>query len=238
MDEVVPRIEPRIVVADTARGSLRIAEIELGGVPRGAVLVLCDVGRLELETVEALNGFAAHGYVSLAADLAADLSAAATDVDLLRDVAMLIERLSRRGWEPQQIGLVGYGFGGRVALLAASEFVLGAAVSVAPASVRQGCSPRGPALVEVARPVHTPWLGLFGERDPESPTTAVTELADRLVAPSPAYVELVTYPGVDGLFHRDAAAADVHAACFDSWQRTLEWLNLRVVPRPTPLARQ
>ena len=53
---------------------------------------------------------------------------------------------------------------------------------------------------------------------------------------APAFTQLVVYPGVGPDFHRDAAPALVHAAAFDCWQRVVEWLNVRVSPRPTPYA--
>lgn len=201
----------------SSRGALRVAEIKLGGVSRGAVVVLCDVGALEHDAPDVMNGLAEHGYESLAADLSS--TRPARDDDLLREVSTLLGRLGDRGWSPEQIGLVGYGFGGRVALLAASEFGLGAAVSVAPTGVQ--VSP--PSL-------RAPWLGLFGDLDENVPPQTVRELGEALDSGSPVHTETVGYPGVGAEFHRDAPEVLAHAAAFDSWQRTVEWLNLRVVP--------
>jgi carboxymethylenebutenolidase len=47
---------------------------------------------------------------------------------------------------------------------------------------------------------------------------------------------VVTYPGVSRTYYRDSYEAAAHAAAFDTWQRVVEWLNRRVVPRSTPLA--
>jgi carboxymethylenebutenolidase len=231
MDDM-PRIEPRCARMHLSSGSNRVAEIELGGVPRGAVIVVSEAGRLELEAFDAMNTFAAHGYVSVAADLAVPAKGTRpADRDLLCDVGALLERLAGRGWASEQVGIVGSGLGGRVALLAAAEFPLGGAVSFSPEGVTaEGL--RDPA------PVRTPWLGLFGGRDRGTPLEAIVRLRDRLETRSPAHVEIVSYPLADGHFHRGGAATSVHTAYFDGWQRAVEWLNLRVVPRPTPLAQR
>ncbi|GAA5210847.1 dienelactone hydrolase family protein [Streptomyces thinghirensis] len=236
MELAFPRIDPAVSEVMSARGALRVAEIRLGGVPRGAVIVLCDAGTGGQDAPGVMNALVEHGYESVAAVLpASGAGSAATDHDLLEDVAALLGRLAERGWSPDQVGLVGYGLGGRTALLAAAEFPLGAAVSVAPAGLT-AASGMLPALADAARPVRTPWLGLFGEEDADAPAPAVLSLGASL-AQSSAYTELVTYPGVARAFHDDAARdALAHAAAFDSWQRTVEWFDLRVVPRPTPLA--
>jgi carboxymethylenebutenolidase len=211
----VPRIVPSTGEIESPRGALRVAEIRLGGVPRGAAIVLCDAGALDRDAADAMNGLAEHGYESIAADLTR--TGPVTDDDALRDVGLVLDHLGERGWSAEQIGLVGYGFGGGIALLAAAEFGLGAAVSVAPVGAPEPL------------PVRTPWLGIFGDGGPWS-------LGETLASRSPVYTELVSYPGVTGEFYRGSSEAPAHAASFDSWQRTVEWLNLRVVPRLTPLA--
>ncbi len=225
MEVGVLRIEPELSEIESSRGAaLRVAEIKLGGVPRGAVVVLCEAGGLEHDAPEVLNRLAEHGYESLAADLSsAGPAVTARDDELLRDVAILLGRLAGRGWSPEQIGLVGYGLGGRVALLVAAEFELGAAVSVAPAGLRTPAGPLG-----------TPWLGLFGDLDENLPAQAVRRLGEKLDSGSPVHTEVVGYPGVGEGFHRASPEVLAHAAEFESWQRTVEWLNLRVAPRPSP----
>jgi carboxymethylenebutenolidase len=234
MSTAVPRISPTRTDVAVAGGALRIAQITLPGVPRGAVIVLGELDRMGDQAVDLMNGLAEHGYESIAADLTAIDPEIGDDaaVAALRD---LVTHLGTRDWVEQQIGVVGYGFGGRVALRAAADLDLGAAVSISPDGLTQA-RPGRPALVDEARPVSTPWLGMFGARDEQAPPAAVDRLDDLLTEPSPAFTELVTYPGVDGDFFHESAEALGHAAMFDSWQRVIEWLNLRVVPRPTPYA--
>ena len=227
MDIAFPRIEPAVAPVSFTHGSRRslpVARLELGGIPRGAVIVLCGAGALERDAGDVMNGLAEKGYESVAVDLSAG-GDTVDDHALSADVSVLLEQLGDRGWSLEQVGLIGYGFGGRTALLAAAEFELGAAVSV------------GPPLIRAARPVQTPWLGLFGRQDPAAPPEALARLRACL-RDSPVYTEVVTYAGVARDFRRDAREALAHAASFDAWQRTLEWLELRVAPRLTPLARK
>jgi carboxymethylenebutenolidase len=235
MTTAVPRISPTRTELTVASEVLTLAEIQLPGVPRGAVILLCDPDALDEQAVDLMNGLAEHGYESLVTSIGGAGLANVSDPDALAIVQALLGRLANRGWDPEQVGMVGFGFGGRVALRAAAESGLGAAVSVSPNGMIHGTGHQ-PALIDDAQPVTTPWLGMFGELDPGAPRDAIQVLAERLTEPSPAYTELVTYPGVADDFFRDSAEALGHAAMFDSWQRIVEWLNLRVVPRPTPYA--
>ncbi|MGW1785649.1 dienelactone hydrolase family protein [Streptomyces sp. NPDC002143] len=172
-----------------------------------------------------MNRLAEHGYASIAADLSAG---GPTDGELVAGAGALLSTLVGQGWSYDQVGVIGYGFGGRVAFLAATAFELGASVSVSP---RAADSVRtDPA----AASLRTPWLGLFGESDGCAEDPSPSELGAELGATSPAHTSIMTYPAGD--FYRDSTDPARHAAAFDSWQRTVEWLNRRVAPRPTPLA--
>ncbi len=223
-------IEPDATRLTTPRGTHPARELRLGGVPRGAAVVVCPTGALDADAAPALNRLAGQGYESVAVGVPED----AGDHALLDAVDAALDRLALRGWTAEQVGVVGYGAGGRAAVVAASGVELGAAVSIAPTWSGDPAA----ALEELARHAHTlraPWLGLFGDGD--VPAGAVAALGEALDARSPVFARLVVYPAVSGAFHRGSARTAVHAAGFDSWQRTVEWLDQRVVPRPTPLAR-
>jgi len=222
LDVDVPRIEPVRSTLDLSGGTLETAEIRLFGLPRGAALLLMDEGGLDTLAPELMNRLAEHGFESLAADLG---SLALEDAGSVTAVEELLDVLAERGWSRDQVGVVGYGGGGAVALEAARDLTLGAAVSV---------SPRG--VLDVAEPaVRSPWLGMFGELDEEMPLAAVLDLESR-VWRGTEFSRLVVYPGVGAGFYRASASSLDHAASFDSWQRVVEWLNVRVAPRLSPIA--
>ncbi|WP_329410255.1 hypothetical protein OG563_46915 [Nocardia vinacea] len=113
-------------------------EITLGGVPRGAVIVLCEPGRLG-EACGPMNGLAEHGYESVAAKV----SDGASEV-----IDSLLAYLGERGWGLEQVGVIGYGVSGRAALFTAAEYARGAAVSIAPAG----------SVADQGEPLRTPWI--------------------------------------------------------------------------------
>jgi carboxymethylenebutenolidase len=233
MDPAAPWIEPTGERVRSPRGAAPALAISLGGVPRGAVVVLCAAGALDREAAAVLNGLAQHGYESIAVDATA---AGIESPDLAVDwVEAALDHLARRTWTAEQVGVVGYGAGGRVAMAAAARLTLGAAVSVAPTS-ESWPSRAGQPSRWWSDSVTTPWLGMFGNDVSDIAPSSLSALRDDLATASPVFTRVVQYPEVSGPFYRAAAAATSHAASFDSWQRTVEWLNLRVVPRPSALA--
>ncbi|MGW1783684.1 dienelactone hydrolase family protein [Streptomyces sp. NPDC002143] len=230
MDTVV-RIEPRRDEVMLSGGAHPVAAIRLGGVPRGAVLVLCAPGALERDAADLMNGLAEHGYESVAADLSVEGGRVGESAEALsHDLGVLLGLLADRGWNHEEIGVIGYELGGSAAFHAASSFTLGAAVSVSPTGPATGTT--WSEVSERVGPLRTPWLGLFGEQD--LPHPSMGELQEQLDTASDVFVELIGYDGVGRLFYRDAPQARLHAAAFDAWQRALEWLESRVAPRPTP----
>jgi carboxymethylenebutenolidase len=227
MDDLV-RIEPTRGRVTTSHGEVAVLEIELGGCPRGLVLLLGDTKGLGHEASETMNRLAEHGYETLAACVPArgfgDL------------VGVLIDRAKNRGWAAEQVAILGVGVGGRGALMAAMAEEVAAAVSVSPTfgSVSDAVAAEPlPDLVDVLR---TPWLGLFGEHDAAVGPEELVELRSVLDARSDVFSRVVRYPGVGRDFHERSADGVSYAASYDGWQRVIEWLDARVAPRLTPLA--
>lgn len=212
-------------------GSWPIAEFRLGGVPRGAVLAVCDRGTLATDAPDIVHEFAMHGYETLVCDTSSPGLSGEAELEL---VDALLSRLAARDWQDEQIGIAGFGTGGRAALLAARRFRVGAAVSVSPTAVVG----ETPDLVELAQGLRTPWLGMFGDLDAHALPFDVAALRRAMRAHAPVYTEVVTYPGASDRFFDSAYEGLEYVAYFDSRQRAIEWMNRRVVPRPTPLAIQ
>jgi len=222
LDVVVPRITPTATAVDLTIGRLEVREIRLGNHARSAVVILCAAADLDSFAADRMNGLAEHGYETLATDLD---RAGTSRPDRAAVVDELVARLNDRGWDRDQIALIGYGEGASTVLAATANCPVATAVSVAPTELSgdRGARPR------------VPWLGMFGELDrivtPEDVATLASRLADIDV-----YTRTVVYPGVGADFYRDTADSLGHTAAFDSWQRVVEWLNARVAPRPTPYA--
>ena len=116
-------------------------------------------------------------------------------------------------------------------MLAAISFPLGAAVTAAPGleDVVDG-TPDRPVAVSV------PWLAMFAADEDDADAGRIADFRATTQVASSVFTSVVTYPQAAGPFYHHSRELVEHAAEFDSSQRTLEWLNLRVVPRLTPLA--
>jgi len=235
----VVRIHPVRTEIPGSRSALPIAELYLGIALRGAVALLCDEGDQALDVSETMNSLAEHGYESVAAAVASGQGdrTQVPEGELVQDTIVLVDHLGKRGWTPAQIGIIGYGLGGYAAFAAAVHGSFGAAVSVSP---HAAASPVARALTDMAgraASVRTPWLGLIGGPDNGQLRSAIRQLETALAASSPVYTEVVAYRAAIAPLYSHAPDSAAHAAAFDAWQRTTEWLNLRVAPRLTPLAK-
>jgi carboxymethylenebutenolidase len=222
VSDSTPYLIPAARSVTDAHLTVPVAEIELGPYPRGAVLLLSPAED-PAGTTQVMNRLAEHGYETLAVDLT-------TVTNAPHWIELMLKRLADRGWSHEQIGVVGYRAGAELALHTAAVCGLGAAVSV-----DIGDSARAqPGIEGALRLLQTPWLGLAAAPRPQ---TAGTHLASRwrhLRCTAAVYSQFVCYPGVLVGYSTDSGDARAHAAAFDSWQRTLEWLDARVVPRLTP----
>ena len=197
-------------------GDVPALEIRLGGTQRGLIVLLTDETTPEVEVFEAMNTFAMEGFESLALTTASGIE-------------RLVEALAtERAWVAEQIGVVGIGAGGTLALDLARRRQFGAAVSLSPV----------PDVAAVAGdPVLcTPWLGLFGADAGEVTTPGLVRLQKALDEGSDVFSRVVVYPGVGADFHRRTEDGISFSASYDGWQRTVEWLLARVASRLTSFA--
>lgn len=220
------RIQPEVTTAAIGGVEVRVCALLLGGVPRGAVVIIAGPEGLDdMTAVDTMNSLAQHGYESV---LAEPQDATLGD-DLARQVVHhLVGRMSDRGWTHEQIGVIGYGKGARAALVAGSESTFGAAISI-PRDPRQLMTPHRLTALR------TPWLGMVGLGARREMSDDLAVYRDEVRVASSEHTALVGYPGV-GHCLSDSTDELEHQAVFDTWQRTAEWLNTHVVPRPTPLA--
>ena len=221
------RVTPDSALLACDGGVIELRTVFLGGISRGAAIVLCDVGDLDTAAGDAMNRLAEHGYESVAAQL----DPAAEDDALLSRVEVLVDHLGRRGWLRAQIGLLGFGVGGRAVLLASAVRPLGVAVAMWPSGVFGNGAAGAPPVS-----ARTPLLVLVAGADPGCDAAQVHRYARMLDAASPASTEVIRYAQVTSGFAHDALEGPAHAAAFEAWQRTIETFDGHVAPRPTPLA--
>ena len=120
--------------------------------------------------------------------------------------------LAQRGVSTDRIGVVGFGLGGAVALLVATQRDFGAAVTVGGIGVVRPVAATLPALVDIAPQLRCPWLGIYG-RDGGVPEEEVHKLRDA------AHTAHVATDLVHCSYDADQSVAP------EAWARTLNWFG-------------
>ncbi len=229
----------RTVSVDVAGTPMGLYDVEPEGAASGAVIVVQEAFGVTDHIEDVCQRFARAGYRAVAPhvfhrtgdpvigydemekvmphimELKAD--------DLSADIDATIAYLGQAGFEPAQIGIVGFCMGGSVVFLVAARRSLGAGVTFYGGGVSQGRFGM-PPLVELAAELKTPWLGLFGDADQSIPVDDVEALR-AAVAAAPVATEIVRYPDADHGFHCDARSSYHEASAKDGWQRTLDWFG-------------
>lgn len=126
------------------------------------------------------------------------------------DTDAALHWLARRCVAADQMGVVGFGLGGAVALIVATQRDLGAAVTIGGIGVVEPVAAGLPALVDVAAELRCPWLGIYGQ-DGEVPEAEVNKLRDA------AHSAHVATDLVHCRFDTGQSVAP------EAWGRTLNW---------------
>lgn len=227
------------VTLSTIDGDLPVYEV-IPDDPRGAVIVFQEAYGVNDYIQDVSGRLAAAGYHTVAPHLfhragdvvipygeipkAIELIASLDDDGLLADADASIEWLRKNGFVESQIGCVGFCMGGRVTFLVAARRALGAAVGFYGGGIVAQQLPTWPALVGESATLETPWLGLFGDRDPSIPVEHVEQLREAL-REAPVATEIVRYAEAGHGFHSDRRDTYVPDAAADGWRRTLDWFE-------------
>jgi carboxymethylenebutenolidase len=143
------------------------------------------------------------------------------------DLDASFEYLDGLGFGPARTGIVGFCMGGSVALVAATQRSIGAAVTYYGGGLAEGRFGY-PPLIELAPLLRTPWQGHFGDLDKGIPVDQVEALR-AAAGSSPVDTEVHRYAGADHGFNCDDRPAVYNAdAAATAWGRTLGWLDARV----------
>lgn len=224
---------------ETADGPMAAFEARPEADARGAVIVVQEAFGVNGHIRNVTTRFADAGYHALApsyfhraggeaiedyTNFAAifPLFEGLSDDGILIDTDAALAHLVEQGFSPDQIGIVGFCFGGRVTFLVSLNRTLGAAVGFYGGGISTKGALPFPALIGEAARLLTPWMGLFGDEDASIPVKGVEELRTALTAAS-VPTDVVRYPGAGHGFHCDARADYHEEAAKDAWSRTLGW---------------
>ncbi|NLU83551.1 dienelactone hydrolase family protein [Rhodococcus sp. HNM0569] len=221
-------------VGDAGRIPLTVAEPD-GRPVRGGIVVLHESRAFGDAVQDLLGSLAAEGWVAVAPDLFH--SASPTDDGVYGDDlfaafdAACAWVADRYGIEADRVGVLGFDNAGTGAVTVAVHRPVGAAVSVAARGVLEPLSPDAPRLVDAVRSLRSPWLGLYGDDDADSPPDHVEQLRDAAAGAEVAAL-VVSYPR---LVHRRSEPSIIaepnpeDETVLDAQERVFEWFdgNLR-----------
>lgn len=204
----------RDIVLDTPAGAIGAWRADPMGAPRGGLVVVQELFGVNPHVREVADRYAAEGYVALAPAFFDGVAGQAHGIELdgtpegttrgralvdalgLEAAVAIVQAAARQlQGEGLKVGVVGFCWGGTVALLANTRLGL-------PASSYYGAR-NVPFLGE---PLRAPMQFHFGEEDPSIPPAAVE--AHRLRQPG---AETFSYPGAGHAFNRDSDSAHYRA---------------------------
>jgi carboxymethylenebutenolidase len=225
-------------------GPVPAAEVIPDGPVRGGVIVLQEAFGVNDHIIDVCGRLAAIGYRAVAPHLfhRDGVSALPYDIELAlphmanltadgirTDLTAVREHLASEGLPLSLTGIVGFCMGGSIACAIAAEDAYGAAITFYGRGMHQGRFGFAP-LVELAPLLRSPWLGLYGDLDPDIPVDQVEDLRS---AAATAHVPsaVVRYAEAGHGFHCDARPANYdEASAKDAWVRTINWLERYLAP--------
>ncbi len=230
---------PKTETLETSDGEMGLYDVEPEGAAKGAVVVIQEAFGVTSHIEDVARRVASSGYRAVAphlfhrtGDPELDYSSiekvmphmqALTREGLLSDLDATLDYLRSAGFEDSSIGVVGFCMGGTVTFLAASNYRLGAAVTFYGGGVAEGRFGM-PSLIDLAKELKTPWLGLFGDLDQGIPVEQV-ELLRSAVADSAVSAEIVRYADADHGFHCNERPSYHEDSARDAWGRTIDWFG-------------
>jgi carboxymethylenebutenolidase len=213
-------------------GTLRLTVAEPVSSVRGGIVVLHEARGVTDAVRGLVHGLAGEGWLTVAPHLYHRDGADELDGDdgqvqerverlegeqVMADTDTAFDWLAEHDIGTDRMGVIGFDFGGTVALLVATERTLGAAVTVEGEGITEARSSALPSLLTAAPGITCPWLGIYGESaDGDRPE--LKQLRDA-AASSEVASDVVVYPRSGHRFDDDPAAAA------DAWQRTLNWFD-------------
>jgi carboxymethylenebutenolidase len=228
------------ITVETVDGNMSAFEAVPSGRAKGAIVVFQEAFGQTGHIADVTDRFALHGWRAIAPDyyhrlggpifdyeeiasiqpVASSISVSSVEVD----TSAALEYLAHIGFDPENVGLVGFCLGGTVNLFAATAHRVGAAVSFYGGGISESRTGL-PPLKNIAARIQTPWLGLFGDLDQSIPAADIESLRQEL-AKSSIPSQIVCFPDADHGFHCDERPLVFNQTAADAaWRSALEWFE-------------
>lgn len=215
----------------------------LGPGPYGGVVVIHHLPGYDEPTKEITRTFARGGYTAICPNLYSreapgaspdDAAAAAraqggvADEQLVGDVAGAASHLRSLSNSNGKAGVIGYCSGGRQAFLSACSLDLEAAVDCYGGFVArhppEGAPLRVEPIVDLAKDLSCPLLGLFGAEDAHPSPEETAELEEELTRHGKTFA-FHTYEGAGHAFFAVDRPSYRPEAATEGWQRIWDWFG-------------
>jgi carboxymethylenebutenolidase len=231
------------ITLSTPEGPMPAYQVRPTGSPRGAIVVVQEAFGVTSHIEDIARRLADDGFHAVAPAffhrqgspvLAYDdfeavmpIMGQLTANGITADLTATFDHLESAGFASAHVGVVGFCMGGSVTFYAATLRTLGAAVTYYGGGVTEGRFGL-PSLVDQAKSVKTPWLGLYGDLDKGISISDVEALREATATLAVA-TEVVRYPDADHGFNcNDRPAVFNRVAADDAWKRTIEWFGRHV----------
>lgn len=204
------------------------------------VLVVSEVFGVHEHIRDVCRRLAKQGYLAVAPELFARLGDASKYTDtgaLMREIVSKTSDAQIMGdldaaaaWAAKnggggKLGITGFCWGGRVALMYAAHNPGLAAVVAWYGPTARSYSPGDKTPLDVAGQIKAPVLGLYGGADGGIPNDTVDKMGAALKAAGNSRSEFVIFPEMPHAFHADYRPSYRKAAADDGWKRLTAWFK-------------
>lgn len=204
--------------------------------PRGSIVLLHRSHAFSPVLLDFMGALADERWLVVAPDLHTRFGqSGATGMfgdALYADTDATLRWIATNGIAGDTVGILGFDAAGAAALYVAVERTVGAVVTVASPGIVRSVHSDAPALVDVVGSLRAPWLGLYGDDDPNTPPGDVASLRDA-AGRSDAPTLVVSYAGLahrpdEPPVVRESADPDIdagEAAIVDARLRIFDWFD-------------
>lgn len=232
----MPEFSKDAAPRDEGAGDVPLTVVRPEARPRGSIVLLHRSRAFSPALLDFMGALAGERWLVVVPDLHTR-SGESEDSGLFGDALYTdadatFRWIAGNGIAGDTVGVLGFDDAGAAAVYVAVRLTVGAVVSVASPGITRPVHADAPALVDTVGSLRAPWLGLYGDDDPNTPPDDVAtlrEAAGRSDAPTlvVSYAGLAHRPDEPPVEHESVDPdTDVgEAAIVDARRRIFDWFD-------------